>query len=402
MARLTTLIPLSLLAISSFAAPALAQGSTAANRAEAEARDGGNDDWSITPRGRIQIDIADVGVPGGVTGDGFGTEAEIRRAYLGVDGKLTGGFGFRAEVDLAGGDVTPTDVYLTYEPSDSLTFTLGHQKPFFGLEEQTSDLFTSMLERAAFTSAFGFERRVGFSGVYSGDGLVVQAGAFTVNSSDLDDDTGSYGFDARVVLSPRLGPGFLHVAGSAHLRELSDDAGTVRYRARPFSHTADTRLIDTGTILATGERSFGAELAYVAGPFHATAEGHRITALRPGLQNPSFQGGYVEVGMLVTPGDTTAYKDGVYDRIRPVRPITEGGIGAIQVNLRYDRLDLNDGPIIGGQQETLGLGVIWIPVSSARLQANYGRLWISDAAVLNGAVADYSVNTVGVRAQFDF
>ena len=400
MARFHSLVFLGVLA--AVPSPSLAQSVEPAPATSAPEASSGSE-WSIKPRGRLQVDVADVDAPAAIPGDGFGTETEIRRAYLGVDGTLPGNFGYRIEADFAGESVQFTDVYLTYKPADGLTLTLGQHKPFSGLEEQTSDLFTSMLERAAFNSAFGFERRIGLSGAYSRGDLLVQAGAFTVHTADLDADDDSYGFDGRVVFSPQVGPGELHIGGSAHLRELrGDDAGTVRYRARPFAHTTDTRLVDTGSIAASGERSFGAELAYITGPFHATLEGHRITALRPGLSNPSFWGGYAEVGMLVTPGDKTGYRGGTYDRIRPANPVTEGGIGAIQLNARYDRLDLNDGPITGGMQQALGLSVVWVPVASLRFVANYGRLWISDAAIPAGTDRDYRVDTLGVRAQFDF
>ena len=400
MARFHSLVFLGVLA--AVPSPSLAQSVEPAPATSAPEASSGSE-WSIKPRGRLQVDVADVDAPAAIPGDGFGTETEIRRAYLGVDGTLPGNVGYRIEADFAGESVQFTDVYLTYKPADGLTLTLGQHKPFSGLEEQTSDLFTSMLERAAFNSAFGFERRIGLSGAYSRGDLLVQAGAFTVHTADLDADDDSYGFDGRVVFSPQVGPGELHIGGSAHLRELrGDDAGTVRYRARPFAHTTDTRLVDTGSIAASGEQSFGAELAYITGPFHATLEGHRITALRPGLSNPSFWGGYAEVGMLVTPGDKTGYRGGTYDRIRPANPVTEGGIGAIQLNARYDRLDLNDGPITGGMQQALGLSVVWVPVASLRFVANYGRLWISDAAIPAGTDRDYRVDTLGVRAQFDF
>ena len=400
MARFHSLVFLGVLA--AVPSPSLAQSVEPTPATSAPEASSGSE-WSIKPRGRLQVDVADVDAPAAIPGDGFGTETEIRRAYLGVDGTLPGNVGYRIEADFAGESVQFTDVYLTYKPADGLTLTLGQHKPFSGLEEQTSDLFTSMLERAAFNSAFGFERRIGLSGAYSRGDLLVQAGAFTVHTADLDADDDSYGFDGRVVFSPQVGPGELHIGGSAHLRELrGDDAGTVRYRARPFAHTTDTRLVDTGSIAASGERSFGAELAYITGPFHATLEGHRITALRPGQSNPSFWGGYAEVGMLVTPGDQTGYRGGTYDRIRPANPVTEGGIGAIQLNARYDRLDLNDGPITGGMQQALGLSVVWVPVASLRFVANYGRLWISDAAIPAGTDRDYRVDTLGVRAQFDF
>jgi len=176
----------------------------------------------------------------------------------------------------------------------------------------------------------------------------------------------------------------------------------VRYSARPFTHTTDVRLVDTGEFSASGERNFGAELAYIQGPFHATAEGHMMTALRPGLADPTFWGGYVEVGMLVTGGDKTVYRGGVYDRIRPANPVSEGGIGAIQLNARYDRLDLIDGSIVGGTQDVLGLSAIWIPTDYVRFVVNYGHLWLTDAAVPAELYPDYEVDTMGVRAQVDF
>src|SRR5690606_6738810 len=189
----------------------------------------------------------------------------FRRVYLGVDGTLPGNFGYRIEADLADSSVTLTDVYLTYEASDALTLTVGHQKTFGGLEDMTSDLFTSMLERAAFTSAFGFERRVGLSGTYSGRNVLVQLGAFADNAEELGDGNDSFSFDGRVVFSPKLGEGQLHIGGSAHFRELNDAAATTRYRARPFVHTTDLRLVDTRAISATGEHNFGLELAYIHG-----------------------------------------------------------------------------------------------------------------------------------------
>lgn len=360
--------------------------------------------WSFKPRGRMQLDSGVLGLPASVpAGDSRGIATEVRRAYLGVDGKLPGGFGYRLEADFAPSPVELTDIYLTYEPSDALTLTLGHHKTFSGLEDLTSDLFTSMLERAAFNSAFGFERRVGLSAAYATDTVLVQAGLFTDDIPELGSDgNNSFSVDGRVVFSPRIGEGRLHIGGSAHLRQLNDAAATVRYRARPFIHTTDLRLVDTGAFSATGERNFGLELAYIRGPFHATIEGHRMTAVRAGLPDPAFWGGYAEVGLLLTPGDTTAYKDGIYDRIRPANPLSDGGIGAIQVNARYDRLDLNSGAISGGLQQAAGLSLIWIPVDYVRFLLNYGHLWIRGAAIPAGADPSYQADTFAVRAQFDF
>ncbi|HEU4651626.1 MAG TPA: porin [Croceibacterium sp.] len=359
--------------------------------------------WSFKPRGRLQLDAAVVDAPDGIAHDSLGVGTEIRRLFLGFDGTLPGNFGYRFEADLANSSVELTDVFLTYKPSGAVTLTVGQHKPFTGLEELTSDLFTSMLERAAFTSAFGFERRVGVSGTYSGGELLVQLGAFTDNARDLNSDSNnSYSLDGRLVFSPELGAGRLHLGASAHYRDFNDATDVARYRARPFVHTTDVRLVDTGEFSATGERHFGAELAYLQGPFHATAEGHVMTTMRPDLADPTFWGGYVEVGMLVTGGDTTAYRGGAYDRIRPSNPVSAGGIGAIQLNARYDHIDLSDGAIVGGMQDALGLSAIWMPTDYVRFLINYGHLWVTDAAVPTEQARDYQVDTMGVRAQVDF
>lgn len=359
--------------------------------------------WSFKPRGRLQIDVAGVDAPSGIVpSNQLGIGTEFRRAYIGFDGTIPGGFGYRVEADLANSGVELTDVYLTYKASPKITITAGQHKPFWSMEEMTSDLFTSFMERAAFNGAFGFERRVGLSAAYAGKDLLVQGGIFADNASDLNNDrNNSYSLDGRVVFMPKLAGGQLHVGGSVHVRDFNDAASSTRYRARPFVHTTDLRLVDTGAISATGERSFGAELAYISGRFHATGESHWITALRPGLANPTFNGGYGEVGYLLT-NDATAYKGGGYDRIRPRNPLGKGGIGAIQLNARYDWLDLNDGGIVGGRQQVGGVSLVWTPVDYVRFIANYGHLWIKDAAVTAAGDGNYSADAVGMRAQIDF
>ncbi len=361
------------------------------------------DGWSFKPRGRLQIDTAGVDAPAGIAGQAsLGIATELRRAFIGVDGTMPGGFGYRVEVDVANSGVEITDLYLTYKPRPQLTLTLGQHKPFWGFEETTSDLFTSFMERAAFNSAFGFERRVGFSAAWAGKTILVQGGVFADNAADLNLDTNnSYSFDGRVVVMPKLAGGQLHLGGSVHLRDFNDAQATTRYRARPFVHTTDLRLVNTGNIAATGETGYGAELAWVSGRFHAAAESHWIVPRRPGLADPTFTGGYGEIGMLLT-DDVTTYKNGAFDRIRPKQPLGKGGIGALKANLRYDWLDLNDAGIVGGKQDVAAISLLWIPTDYVRFILNYGHLWLSDAALAAGTARDYQADSIGLRAQFDF
>jgi phosphate-selective porin OprO/OprP len=383
------------------AAPAKSETQVSWKGAPELKADGG---WTFKPRGRLQIDAGTVSSPAGITNDGLGFGTEVRRAYLGFDGKMPGGFGYRAEIDVAQSGVEITDLYLTYQATKQVTLTVGQHKPFWGLEEITSDLFTSFTERAATNTAFGYERRLGASGTWSSGDVIVQAGVFSDNVADLNDDgNNALAYDGRVVFAPKLGKGQLHLGGSIHQRELNDSAASVRYRVRPFIHTPDVRFIDTGAIPASGETGYGVEGAYIAGPFHVTGEAHWQQVDRLVGADPTFFGGYAEVGYFLTRGDARGYKGGTFDRTTPANPLGDGGIGAVQVNLRYDHLDLNDAGIIGGTQDGFGAAIVWTPTAYTKLMANYGRITYSDAAIpASGGDRSYSVDAFGARAQIDF
>jgi phosphate-selective porin OprO/OprP len=360
------------------------------------------DGWSFKPRGRVQVDVAGIDAPAGVLGNRGGTATEFRRVYLGVDGKIPGGFSYRVEADVANSEVELTDVYLTYGPGP-VSVTVGQVKPFWGLDELTSDLFTSHLERAAFASAFGFERRVGLSAQYKGKAVLLQGGVFGDNARDLTDSNHAIGVDARAVWMPKFGETQLHLGGSIHYRDPNNPAAIGRYRARPFVHTTDVRLVDTGELDVDSERGLGVEGALITGPFHAAAEGYWQKVKRTGAADPTFFGGYAEVGMVLTGGDRRGYKDGAFDRLKPSNPITAGGIGAIEVNARYDYLDLNDAGLVGGRQRTALMSLVWAPVEYVRLTASYGRVRVEDARIAAaGGDRDYSADTFGLRTQIDF
>ncbi len=361
--------------------------------------------WTFKPRGRLQFDAGTVSSPTGISDASTGFGSEVRRAYLGFEGKIPGGFGYRAEIDVAASAVEITDLYLTYQASKELQFTVGQHKPFWGLEELTSDLFPSFVERAAVNTAFGYERRVGVSATYAKGDVLLQGGAFTDNAADLNnDENNSYSFDGRAVFAPKIGTGQLHLGGSVHYHDLNDSASSVRYRVRPLIHTPDIRFIDTGNVRAVSELGHGLEAAYIQGPFHVASEAHWQRVDRPGaLTDPTFFGGYVEAGLFLTKGDTRGYKGGVFDRVKPKRPVDKGGFGAVQVNVRYDYLDLIDAGVIGGKQDGYELGVVWTPTDYTRFMLSYGHLLYSDA-FLPAASGDrnYSVDALGARAQIDF
>ncbi len=357
------------------------------------------DGWSFKPRGRLMFDAGFTNAPDSTgASDGFGNE--VRRARLGASGDIPGGFGYKFELDFAGNEVEAADAYLSYGDGP-LEVIVGHHNNFQSLEELTSSLHTTFIERAAFTDAFGFERRIGASVNYSNGPILVQAGVFTDNFDDTSSK--NRGVDGRLVFMPKVGETQLHLGGSVHYNDLDDPAATVRYRQRPLVHFTSERFINTGNMGADSETGFGLEAAAISGRFHAAAEGFWQSVDMPRTSDdPTFFGGYAEAGVFLT-DDTRGYKGGKFDRTKPANPVGEGGLGSLQFNLRYDFLDLNDAGILGGQQDGYFASLIWKPTDYTAFAVNYGRLQYSDA-VMPTATGDtsYGVDSFGVRAQVDF
>ena len=370
---------------------------------------------TFKPFGRLQYDVGHVGSPDGVTDRGLGFGSEVRRARLGAEGTIPGGFGYKLEIDFAGNEVEITDAFLSYKASKSLGLTLGQHNNFQSMEELTSSRFLSFMERAAFTDAFNFERRVGLSATWSSGDLLAQGGVFTDNIEDLADAQDAVGLgdennavsaDGRIVYAPKIGGTQLHLGASAHWRDNGDTAASgpaTRYRQRPFVHTSNSRFLATPGLRVGQETNYGFEAALLRGPFHAVAEAHWLNAdtLTPGL-SPTFFGGYAEIGWFIT-GESRGYKGGRWDRTKVRRPVGDGGIGAFQINLRYDHLDLNDGGIAGGRQRGYEASLVWIAQNHVRFLLNYGHLRFDDAAIAaTGGDRDYGIDVFGARAQVDF
>jgi len=365
---------------------------------------------SFKAKGRIQADVGYVARPDGLSDRGLGYAAEMRRIRLGGEGGLGASIGYKLELELSDNGVDLVDTFVTYK-NGGLLLSIGNQNQFQSLDELTGDTSGSVMERAAFTDAFNFERRLGIAAQYEKAAWLLQAGLFaddiTALSNDSDgedggDENNSYGLDGRLVYAPEIGDTQLHFGGSAHWRDLKrvGDAGT-RYRQRPFVHTSNTRLIGTSTLDVKDEAHYGLEAAFVRGRLHGAAETHWLRSDLATGPDAEFFGGYAELGWFLT-DDTRGYKGGIFDRAKPRKPLGGGGLGAVQVNARYDYLDLNDGAIVGGRQDAWIAALIWQPVEYLRFNVNYAYLSYQDATPLADGDRDYGVHVTGARMELDF
>jgi phosphate-selective porin OprO and OprP len=425
--------------------------------------------WSFKPRGRIQYDAGFISEPGALTNRNLGFNSRVRRLRLGAEGAIPGGFGYKVDVDFANSAVGFGDVFLSYtNKAKSFGVRLGNQETLDGLDQITSSNYVTFTERAAFNDAFLNTRRLGaVAGYYKGDVLRAEAGLFTAHTIDSSLDNDGWIGAARLVYAPTKIGGRLHFGLNYQHREFAANNGGVastsagapstnqlaRYRARPLTQLTDVRFVDTGSFAAKGDDIFGVELGGIFKSLYFAAEGQvtkvrsydagdRATALDVfsggnsavvAAGNPSFFGGYGEVGYFLT-GETRGYKDGAWGRTKVLKPLGKGGSGAFQIAARVDYLDLDSNRLKngltnnfttgvttlaaanarlgrGGTQTGYLLGLNWYPNDYVRFIASYGHSDIKGGPLVatvrplsTSPVDDrsYGVDLFAVRAQVDF
>jgi phosphate-selective porin OprO/OprP len=368
-------------------------------------------DRSFKVKGRLQLDANHVAAPAGLADLGVGFSNEARRVRLGGEGEMGSGFAYKLELELSDNSVDLVDAFATYKRGPWL-LTLGNHNQFQSLDELISDTGGSVMERAAFTDAFNFERRLGLSAQYRKGLLLAQLGVFTDDIAALanqndgpagGDENNSFSIDGRVVLAPKLGTAQFHLAASAHWRELGRLAGqSLRYRQRPFIHSSNSRLIATPQLPVSQEFSRGVEFGAVRGRWHTASEMHWLRSELVDAPAVNFKGGYAEVGYFLTEGDSRPYDNGIFGTPKPKRPLGKDGIGAVQLNMRYDYLDLDDRGVRGGKQNAYIAALVWTPIQYVRFNLNYAHLDYDGATALRDGRTDYGLDVIGSRFELDF
>jgi phosphate-selective porin OprO/OprP len=403
--------------------------------------------WKFKVRGRFQYDVGYVENPQDRLTGAFGFNSRSRRIRLGVEGWFPGDLQYKAEMDFANQGVAYGDVILFWQPKGKVySFGLGNYDTFQNMEQPSSSRYISFLERSAMIEAFDQNRHVG---VWMGladpkhDSWRFNLGLFgdrirpdnAINGSSRN----SYGNDdwmiaTRALYTPKIGQDRLHFGVHYQRRQFQTAELSRNYQTRPFTATIDQRFVSTGSIAAHGDQIYGVEAAAILGSFHTIVEVQqtRVDAIRPGEVlagrrattgkryngDPTFTGFYGEIGYFLT-GERKGYRNGLWDRTKVLHPIGKGGIGAIQLNARYDHLDLDDrlsgtglaapDNVAGGVQNGVLFSTIWQPMDYVRFTFQYTHAWVKGgprAATADPAAAPlqgkFNSDLYLARAQFDF
>ena len=359
--------------------------------------------------GRIMTDYAHYGEDKSRLGDG----TEFRRARLFLAGTFYKNLDFKSQLDFAGNSVSVKDMYIRYNfMPNSLTF--GNFKQPFSLEDQTSSKYITFMEHAL-PNAFSPGRLIGIGYNTHGDNWSIAlagAGSSATGDADNEGDEG-YSLTSRVHFAPLSeATKNVHLGAAVSYRNLRNQ--TLRFRERPESHVTSARFVDTGTITnVTDEVLYGLEAASVWGPFSLQGEYIGVNVARDlGLSDLDFYGWYGFASLFLTPGDHRNYnpKKGAFGRVKPKHSYADGGLGALEVAVRYSGILLTDEDILGGGEKNLTFGLNWYATSHVRFMLNYIRVNNDNNATGNAgnlllqhaSAANDDPQIIQLRAQIDF
>ncbi len=312
-------------------------------------------------------------------GENFMNDSEVRRARIYMAGTFYDNVKLKMQYEFAGGDVDFKDVYIELNNLPYVgNLRMGQFKEPFSLEEMGSSNSETFIERSL-VNALVPSRNAGILAhdVLAGGNMRWAAGVYRQTDSFGNGVGGrDYNLTMRVTGVPVYeddGLKMLHLGISASHQNYENDMR--RFRARPESNLAPY-LADTGTFGAESGNLFGAEVAWVDGPFsmqseyvHAFMEGN---TRRYG--NPQFWAASIQASYMLT-GEHRPYEKstGIFGVIRPKSNYDHerGGTGAWELAIRYAYLTLNDGNVRGGRLDTIGVALNWHLNPSTRMMWNY-------------------------------
>ena len=384
----------------------------------------GNGDSTMAINGRIQLDsrhFSDTNLRNDAAADGF----DVRRAYLGVSGKIAKYYDYKVIANLANSD-NPSgngssdksfqmdEAYFGINFWKEASFRFGQQKMPFSLEEQTSSRFIdfqerSMLNKYVPAKEIGAQIHGTFSnGIFYGAAISTGEGLSKIeaNTGDGSDVIGRIGINLAETLGNKDNVYHFAIAGS------SGKQGNSTMKADYNSEDKGASFISQ-TVTGARDR-LGLEGAIAIGSVKVQGEyiennwNNITTAIGTKAigSDVSTDGYYVSALWLIT-GEkyADAYKSGKFDRINPKRDFNpedlSKGMGAWEIGARYSSIDASDLGISTASSyhkaNAYTVGLKWIPSPYVRVMFNYID---TEGEQVGGSKVDQKAVTV--RTQLDF
>ena len=371
--------------------------------------------FSFQPIGRLNFDAAWFDQDKSRLGDGM----KIRRARIGVTGTMFGDWQYKIEPDFGNNAVSMAEAWIKYVGWAPFDFEVGNVPVPFGLEQYTSDLFTTFIERALPSPVFAPERLLGFGANYFGPNYSFSTGLYgpsvATSATLTTPNEGDHQFVtiARATYEPVLEPDKLIHFGLGFLYNNPNNQ-PVSFSTTPESAVTGAKFLNTGTVANVGHFvEIDPELSLTYGPVNFEGEYFFVPVSRTdGSPDVDVTGWYGQLSYFLT-GESRNYnpKNAKFDRVSPLHNAGKNGWGAFELAARMSNLDLDDGPSFQfGDETDYTFGLNWYPNPFIRFMANYvlvrnnasalGNVGNLVPGVTSGRYDDPSI--FELRAQVDF
>lgn len=294
----------------------------------------------------------------------YPNSTEIRRTRIHIKGKVYKDWKFKSQIEFSDGEVDLKSMWLGYYGFNGLYINVGQFMHPFGLESQTSSKYTTFMERSLMNTfpkvhLYGVGLLMGMNGTNWSLGAAVYGEESNSEGDGADEE---WGVSVRGTVAPVLRESMLVHFGSSFSYLNPDSADqTVQFKSAPESHLAP-KTVDTGNIPTDNMMRYGVEIASVIGPFSAQGEYTAAVVDMTDLGTAVLDGFYLQTSWFIT-GETKPYdvEDGTFGRVKPEENFGDEGTGAVEIAMRYSRLNLNDISmgITGGEERNITLGVNW-------------------------------------------
>ena len=305
---------------------------------------------SFTPIGRIYRDtiLVDDDESTNVSGG-----SELRRSRLGFEAKMFNNWKAKLEYDFAGSDADLKDGYIAYENSNSTgkyNIKVGQHHVPIGFHTISNSKYMSFLRRPLFAddplqparqygiSAQFYEKNYRWN-IIAG-WFLDEPGDGAVNVTGAGEDRQYISIRATGIPVMKDKTHLLHIGASFMNSDPKGDA--LRIRQRVLSHLNTSRLLDTGSlgINVKDINTWDLELLGIYRPLYGLYEYIHISADDPD-GDANFKAWSIEGGWLLT-GKSKKFDQAAFGSISPKRDFSQGGIGAWEIALRYENMDLKD------------------------------------------------------------
>ena len=315
--------------------------------------------------------------------------AEVRRARLNVEGDAIGLLEYRLRFEVTGFGGTLRDFFVGVR-GERFRLRVGHMREPIGMENNTSGLNTTFMERSLPTprvSLFSTGVLVsnGSRSIFHLPGEVrrftYSVGVFQNSNSQALVEGSSRAITGRVTALPIDGSGgrpLLHAGVSFSTRWYGEE-DTVRLAQRPEANLAPDFVFTENLKWSRSQHLFF-EGALVWNRVLLQAEYVRSWgSLRDEAGTPFETGGFQLLGSYFLTDDMRVYRynNGSFGPVYPTNPFPQG-TGAIELTTRLSHIDTDDDPLKGGRLTDWTLGVNWYWTRNTRWSVNYINAWLRD------------------------